>query len=179
MVRLRDYYKQEIVPGLMKEFGYKNIHQVPKLEKIVINMGLGEAVQDIKIIDKAAEEIAMVSGQKPVITKARKSIASFKVREGMSIGCMVTLRGVRMYEFLDRLINAVLPRLRDFRGISPDGFDGRGNFTLGLRDQGVFPEIPYEKIDKARGMNITVVTTAKTDEEGRSLLAAFGMPFRR
>jgi large subunit ribosomal protein L5 len=144
MVRLRDYYKQEIVPGLMKEFGYKNIHQVPKLEKIVINMGLGEAVQDIKIIDKAAEEIAMVSGQKPVVTKARKSIASFKVREGMPIGCMVTLRGVRMYEFLDRLINAVLPRLRDFRGISPDGFDGRGNFTLGLRDQGVFPEIPYE-----------------------------------
>jgi large subunit ribosomal protein L5 len=179
MVRLRDYYKQEIVPGLMKEFGYKNIHQVPKLEKIVINMGLGDAVQDIKIIDKAAEEIAMVSGQKPVVTKARKSIASFKVREGMPIGCMVTLRGVRMYEFLDRLINAVLPRLRDFRGISPDGFDGRGNFTLGLRDQGVFPEIPYEKIDKARGMNITVVTTAKTDEEGRSLLAAFGMPFRR
>jgi large subunit ribosomal protein L5 len=179
MVRLRDYYKQEIVPGLMKEFGYKNIHQVPKLEKIVINMGLGEAVQDIKIIDKAAEEIAMVSGQKPVVTKARKSIASFKVREGMPIGCMVTLRGVRMYEFLDRLINAVLPRLRDFRGISPDGFDGRGNFTLGLRDQGVFPEIPYEKIDKARGMNITVVTTAKTDEEGRGLLAAFGMPFRR
>ena len=179
MARLRDYYKQEIVPGLMKEFGYKNIHQVPKLEKIVINMGLGEAVQDIKIIDKAAEEIAMVSGQKPVVTKARKSIASFKVREGMPIGCMVTLRGVRMYEFLDRLINAVLPRLRDFRGISPDGFDGRGNFTLGLRDQGVFPEIPYEKIDKARGMNITVVTTAKTDEEGRGLLAAFGMPFRR
>jgi large subunit ribosomal protein L5 len=179
MVRLRDYYKQEIVPGLMKAFGYKNIHQVPKLEKIVINMGLGEAVQDIKIIDKAAEEIAMVSGQKPVVTKARKSIASFKVREGMPIGCMVTLRGVRMYEFLDRLINAVLPRLRDFRGISPDGFDGRGNFTLGLRDQGVFPEIPYEKIDKARGMNITVVTTAKTDEEGRGLLAAFGMPFRR
>jgi large subunit ribosomal protein L5 len=179
MVRLRDYYKQEIVPGLMKEFGYKNIHQVPKLAKIVINMGLGEAVQDIKIIDKAAEEIAMVSGQKPVVTKARKSIASFKVREGMPIGCMVTLRGVRMYEFLDRLINAVLPRLRDFRGISPDGFDGRGNFTLGLRDQGVFPEIPYEKIDKARGMNITVVTTAKTDEEGRGLLAAFGMPFRR
>lgn len=179
MARLSEHYKKEIVPGLMKEFGYKNINQVPKLTKIVVNMGLGDAVQDVKIIDKAAEEIATITGQKPVVTKARKSIASFKVREGMPIGCMVTLRGAQMYEFLDRLINAVLPRLRDFRGISPDGFDGRGNYTLGLRDQGVFPEIPYDKIDKARGMNITVVTTAGTDEEGRSLLTAFGMPFRR
>lgn len=179
MARLNEHYKTEIVPGLMKEFGYKNINQVPKLVKIVVNMGLGDAVQDVKIIDKAAEEIATITGQKPVVTKARKSIASFKVREGMPIGCMVTLRGAQMYEFLDRLVNAVLPRLRDFRGISPDGFDGRGNYTLGLRDQGVFPEIPYDKIDKARGMNITVVTTAGTDEEGRSLLTAFGMPFRR
>lgn len=179
MARLNDYYKKDIVPGLIKEFGYQNINQVPKLVKIVINMGLGDAVQDVKVIDKAAEEIATIAGQKPVVTKARKSIASFKVREGMPIGCMVTLRGAHMYEFLDRLVNAVLPRLRDFRGISPDGFDGRGNYTLGLKDQGVFPEIPYDKIDKARGMNITMVTTAGTDEEGRSLLSAFGMPFRR
>src|SRR5204862_361104 len=154
-------------------------NQVPSLKKITINMGLGDAVQDVKIIDKAAEELALITGQKPIVTKARKSIASFKLREGMPIGCAVTLRGARMYEFLDRLVNAVLPRLRDFRGISPNGFDGRGNYTLGLKDQGGFPEIPYDKIDKARGMNITVVTTAETDEEGKSLLTAFGMPFRR
>jgi large subunit ribosomal protein L5 len=179
MARLSEFYRKEIVPGLVKEFGYANINQVPKLTKIVINMGLGDAVQDVKVIDKAAEEIAAIAGQKPVVTKARKSIASFKVREGMPIGCMVTLRGARMYEFLDRLVNAVLPRLRDFRGVSAEGFDGRGNYTLGLKEQGIFPEIVYDKIDKTRGMNITVVTTAGTDEEGRSLLAAFGMPFRR
>jgi len=179
MARLSEFYRKEIVPGLVKEFGYANINQVPKLTKIVINMGLGDAVQDVKVIDKAAEEIAAIAGQKPVVTKARKSIASFKVREGMPIGCMVTLRGARMYEFLDRLVNAVLPRLRDFRGVSSEGFDGRGNYTLGLKEQGIFPEIVYDKIDKTRGMNITVVTTAGTDEEGRSLLSAFGMPFRR
>ena len=179
MARLIEFYRKEIVPGLVKEFGYANINQVPKLTKIIINMGLGDAVQDVKVIEKAAEEITAIAGQKPVVTKARKSIASFKVREGMPIGCMVTLRGARMYEFLDRLVNAVLPRLRDFRGISSEGFDGRGNYTLGLKEQGIFPEIVYDKIDKTRGMNITVVTTAGTDEEGRSLLAAFGMPFRR
>jgi large subunit ribosomal protein L5 len=179
MARLIEHYRKQIVPALIKEFGYKNINQVPSLKKITINMGLGDAVQDVKIIDKAVEELALITGQKPVVTKARKSIASFKLREGMPIGCAVTLRGARMYEFLDRLVNAVLPRLRDFRGISPNGFDGRGNYTLGLKDQGVFPEIPYDKIDKARGMNITVVTTAESDEEGKSLLTAFGMPFRR
>jgi large subunit ribosomal protein L5 len=179
MARLIEHYRKQIVPALLKEFGYKNINQVPSLKKITVNMGLGDAVQDVKIIDKAVEELALITGQKPVVTKARNSIASFKLREGMPIGCAVTLRGARMYEFLDRLVNAVLPRLRDFRGISPNGFDGRGNYTLGLKDQGVFPEIPYDKIDKARGMNITVVTTAKSDEEGKSLLTAFGMPFRR
>ncbi len=179
MARLIEHYRKQVVPALIKEFGYKNINQVPSLKKITINMGLGDAVQDVKIIDKALEELSLITGQKPVVTKARKSIASFKLREGMSIGCAVTLRGARMYEFLDRLVNAVLPRLRDFRGISPNGFDGRGNYTLGLKDQGVFPEIPYDKIDKARGMNITVVTTAESDEEGKSLLTAFGMPFRR
>jgi large subunit ribosomal protein L5 len=179
MARLIEHYRKQIVPALMKEFGYKNINQVPSLKKITVNMGLGDAVQDVKIIDKATEELSLITGQKPVVTKARKSIASFKLREGMPIGCAVTLRGARMYEFLDRLINAVLPRLRDFRGISPNGFDGRGNYTLGLKDQGVFPEISFDKIDKARGMNITVVTTAESDEEGKSLLTAFGMPFRR
>jgi large subunit ribosomal protein L5 len=179
MARLIEHYRKQIVPALIKEFGYKNINQVPSLKKITVNMGLGDAVQDVKIIDKAVEELALITGQKPVVTKARNSIASFKLREGMPIGCAVTLRGARMYEFLDRLVNAVLPRLRDFRGISPNGFDGRGNYTLGLKDQGVFPEIPYDKIDKARGMNITVVTTAESDEEGKSLLTAFGMPFRR
>ncbi len=179
MARLKEYYQKEIVPALVKEFGYKNIHEIPKVTKVVVNMGLGEAVQDVKIIDKAAAELTLIAGQKPVITKARKSIASFKLREGMPIGCTVTLRGARMYEFLDRLINAVLPRVRDFRGISPKGFDGRGNYTLGLNDQSVFPEIEYDAIDKLRGMNITVVTTAGSDDEGRSLLTAFGMPFRK
>lgn len=179
MARLKEFYKKEIVPSLIGEFGYKNVNEVPKLKKIVINMGLGEAVQDVKIIDKAVQELALIAGQRPVVTKARKSIASFKLREGMPIGCTVTLRGERMYEFLDRLINAVLPRVRDFRGVSGKGFDGRGNYTLGLNDQSVFPEIEYDTIDKLRGMNITVVTTAGTDDEGRSLIGAFGMPFRK
>ncbi len=179
MARLKEFYTKEIVPGLIQEFGYKNIHQVPKLTKIVVNMGLGEAVQDVKIIDKAVAELTAITGQRPVVTKARKSIATFKLREGMPIGCSVTLRGARMYEFLDRLINAVLPRVRDFRGISSKGFDGRGNYTLGLNDQSVFPEMEYDSIDKLRGMNITVVTTAGSDDEGRSLLTAFGMPFRK
>jgi large subunit ribosomal protein L5 len=179
MARLKDFYQKEIVPTLSTEYGYKNVHQIPKLEKIVLNMGLGEAVQDIKIIDKAAEELTLISGQKPTVRKARKSIAAFKLRAGMPVGCTVTLRGVRMYEFFDRLINAVLPRVRDFRGISPKGFDGRGNYTMGLTDQSVFPEINFDAIDKLRGMNITIVTTAGTDDEGRSLLTAFGMPFRK
>jgi large subunit ribosomal protein L5 len=179
MARLKEFYQKEVVQGLITEFGYKNVNEVPKITKIVVNMGLGEAVQDVKIIDKAASELTLITGQRPVVTKARKSIASFKLREGMPIGTTVTLRGDRMYEFLDRLINAVLPRVRDFRGISSKGFDGRGNFTLGLNDQSVFPEIEYDAIDKLRGMNITVVTTAGSDDEGRSLLSAFGMPFRK
>lgn len=179
MARLKEFYQKEVIQGLVSEFGYKNINEVPKITKIVVNMGLGEAVQDVKIIDKAVQELTFITGQKPVVTKARKSIASFKLREGMPIGTTVTLRGNRMYEFLDRLINAVLPRVRDFRGISSKGFDGRGNFTLGLNDQSVFPEIEYDAIDKLRGMNITVVTTAGSDDEGRSLLSAFGMPFRK
>ena len=179
MARLKEFYQKEVIQGLVSEFGYKNINEVPKITKIVVNMGLGEAVQDVKIIDKAVQELTSITGQKPVVTKARKSIASFKLREGMPIGTTVTLRGDRMYEFLDRLINAVLPRVRDFRGISSRGFDGRGNFTLGLNDQSVFPEIEYDAIDKLRGMNITVVTTAGSDDEGRSLLSAFGMPFRK
>lgn len=179
MARLKDFYTKDIVPGLKKEFGYKNVHQIPKLEKIVLNMGLGDAVQDVKIIEKAVQEITLITGQKPLVNKARKSIASFKLREGMPVGCSVTLRGARMYEFMDRLINAVLPRVRDFRGVSAKGFDGRGNYTMGMTDQTVFPEINYDVIDKLRGMNITFVTTAKTDEEGRSLLTAFGMPFRK
>jgi large subunit ribosomal protein L5 len=179
MTRLKDYYVKEIVPGLKAEYGYSNIHQIPKIVKIVLNMGLGEAVADVKIIDKAAEELTLITGQKPIVRKARKSIAAFKLREGMPVGCTVTLRGNKMYEFLDRLVNAVLPRVRDFRGVSPKGFDGRGNYTMGLTDQSVFPEINFDAIDKLRGMNITIVTTAGSDDEGRSLLAAFGMPFRK
>ncbi|MCD6571475.1 MAG: 50S ribosomal protein L5 [Deltaproteobacteria bacterium] len=179
MVRLKDLYNQEVIPVLIQEFGYKNVHQVPKPVKVVINMGLGEAVQDIKVIDRAIEELKVISGQMPIVTRARKSIAAFKIRDGVPIGCKVTLRGKMMYEFLDRLINAVLPRVRDFRGVLSKGFDGRGNYTLGLIEQTVFPEVDYDKVDKARGMNITIVTTAKTDEEGRSLLKAFGVPFRR
>jgi large subunit ribosomal protein L5 len=179
MARLKDYYTKEIVPALKAEHGYINVHQIPKITKIVLNMGLGDAVQDIKIIDKAAEELTLISGQKPIVRKARKSIAAFKLREGMPVGCTVTLRGSMMYEFLDRLVNAVLPRVRDFRGISPKGFDGRGNYTMGLTDQTVFPEIDFDSVDKLRGMNITIVTTAESDDESRSLLAAFGMPFRK
>ena len=175
---LREKYEKEVIPQLMRRFGYKNIMQVPKLERIVINMGLGEAIQNIKILDSAVEEIALITGQRPVITKARKSIAQFKLRKGMPIGCMVTLRKNRMYEFFNRLMNIALPRVRDFRGISGKSFDGRGNYALGIREQLTFPEIDYDKVDKVKGMNIIIVTTAKTDEEGKELLRLLGMPFR-
>ena len=178
MSRPKDRYSKEVAPALKKEFGYKNVMAVPRIEKIVVNMGLGEATQNAKIVDTGADELARVTGQKPVITRAKKSIAQFKVRKGMPIGTMVTLRGERMWEFLDRLMSVALPRVRDFRGVSPRGFDGRGNYTLGLKDQLLFPEIDYMKVDKARGMNISVVTTAKTDEESRKLLQLLGMPFR-
>jgi len=178
MSRLRERYLSEVVPTLRKEFAYGNIMAVPKIEKIVVNMGLGEATQNVKIIDTGADELGRITGQRPVTTRAKKSIAQFKVRKGMPIGTMVTLRGERMYEFLDRLITVALPRVRDFRGISPRGFDGRGNYTLGLKDQLMFPEIDYMKVDKARGLNISVVTTANTDEEARRLLQLMGMPFR-
>jgi large subunit ribosomal protein L5 len=177
--RLKERYMKEIAPAMQREFGYKNPMQIPKLEKITINMGLGEAIQNSKLIDTAASEIAVIAGQKPVVTKAKKSIAAFKLREGMNIGAMVTLRGDRMYEFLDRLLNVVLPRVRDFRGVSAKSFDGRGNYTLGLRDQLIFPEVDFNKVDKARGMNVCITTSAKTDEEGRALLRHFGMPFRQ
>ncbi len=176
--RLKQRYREIVVPALMKEFGYRNPMVVPRLEKITINMGLGEAIQNPKALDRAVEELAMITGQRPVITRAKKSIAAFKLRKGMAIGVMVTLRGDRMYEFLDRLTNIALPRVRDFRGLSPKSFDGRGNYTLGLRDQLVFPEVDFNKVDKARGMNICITTTAKTDEEARALLALLGMPFR-
>ena len=178
MSRLREKYRKDVVPALTREFGYKNVMAVPKIEKVVVNMGLGEATSNIKIIDAGADELARITGQKPVVTRAKKSIAQFKVRKGMPIGTMVTLRGERMWEFLDRLIAVALPRVRDFRGVSPRGFDGRGNYTLGLKDQLLFPEIDYMKVDKARGMNISVVTTAKSDEESRKLLQLLGMPFR-
>jgi large subunit ribosomal protein L5 len=178
MSRLKDRYQQDVVAGLTKEFGYTNVMAVPRIRKVVLNMGLGEATQNVKIIDAGTDELARISGQRPVTTRAKKSIAQFKVRKGMPIGTMVTLRGDRMYEFLDRLMNIALPRVRDFKGVSPKGFDGRGNFTLGLRDQLMFPEIDYMKVDKARGLNISVVTTAKTDEEARRLLQLLGMPFR-
>jgi large subunit ribosomal protein L5 len=178
MSRLKDRYSKDVVPALAKEFGYQNVMAIPKLEKIVVNMGLGEATGNAKIVDTGVDEIARVTGQKPVVTRAKKSIAQFKVRQGMPIGAMVTLRGDRMWEFLDRLISIALPRVRDFRGVSQKGFDGRGNYTLGLKDQLLFPEIDYMKVDKARGMNISVVTTAKTDEESRKLLQLLGMPFR-
>jgi large subunit ribosomal protein L5 len=176
--RLRERYLKEAVPGLKKEFGYTNIMAVPKVTKVVVNMGLGEATSNAKIVDVAAAELASITGQKAVTRRAKKSIAQFKVRQGMPIGASVTLRGDRMFEFLDRLIAIALPRVRDFRGVSPKGFDGRGNYTLGLRDQLMFPEIDYLKVDKSRGMNISVVTTAKTDEEARRLLQLIGMPFR-
>ena len=177
--RLRDKYQKEVIPALKKEFGYSNIMAVPKIQKIVVNMGLGEATSNAKIIDTGADELARITGQKPVTRRSKKSIAQFKVRKGMPIGAMVTLRGERMWDFLDRLVSIALPRVRDFKGVSPRGFDGRGNYTLGLRDQLLFPEIDYMKVDKARGMNVSVVTTAKTDEEARKLLQFIGMPFRQ
>jgi large subunit ribosomal protein L5 len=178
MSRIKDRYVKEAVPALRKEFGYKNIMAVPKVEKVVVNMGLGEATQNVKIVDTANDELGRITGQRPVTTRAKKSIAAFKVRKGMPIGSMVTLRGERMWDFLDRLMNIALPRVRDFKGVSPKGFDGRGNYTLGLRDQLLFPEIDYLKVDKARGMNVSVVTTAHTDQEARRLLQLIGMPFR-
>jgi large subunit ribosomal protein L5 len=178
MSRLRQRYEKEVIPALKKEFGYANVMAIPKVEKVVVNMGLGDATQNAKIVDTGVDEVARITGQKPVVTRAKKSIAQFKVRKGMPIGTMVTLRGERMWEFLDRLMSVALPRVRDFRGVSPRGFDGRGNYTLGLKDQLLFPEIDYMKVDKARGMNISVVTTAKTDQESRKLLQLLGMPFR-
>ena len=178
MVRLKEYYQKEAVPVLMKELKYKNKMEVPRIEKIVVNMGLGEAIQNIKILDSATGELAMIVGQRPVVTKARKSIATFKLRKGMSIGCMVTLRKERMYEFLDRLVSVAIPRIRDFRGIPPSSFDGLGNFSMGIKEQFIFPEIEYDKIDKVRGMNVTIVTSAKTDDEARELLRLMGIPFR-
>jgi large subunit ribosomal protein L5 len=179
MSRLKDRYVAEVVPALRKEFGYGNVMAVPKIMKIVVNMGLGEGTQNAKIVDTGAEELSKITGQKASVTRSKKSISQFKLRKNMPIGAMVTLRGPRMYEFLDRLIAVALPRVRDFRGVSPRGFDGRGNFTMGLRDQLIFPEIDYLKVDKARGMNISVVTTAKTNEEARRLLQLMGMPFRQ
>lgn len=179
MPRMQARYRQEIVPALMKEFGYDNVMQVPRLTKISVNIGLGEAIQNSKAIDAATGDLMLVTGQKPVVTKARLSIAVYKLREGMPIGVMVTLRGRRMWDFLDRLINIVLPRQRDFQGVSPDSFDGRGNYSIGLREQLVFPEIDYDKVDKVRGMELTIVTTAQTDEEARRMLALFDMPFKR
>src|ERR687892_2246069 len=177
--RLREKYQTDVVPALTKEFGYKNVNAVPKVTKVVVNMGLGEATQNAKVIDVGADELSRITGQKAAVRRAKKSIAQFKVRQGMPIGAMVTLRGERMYEFLDRLMNVSLPRVRDFRGVSPKGFYGRGNYTLGLRDQLIFVEIDYLKVDKARGMNVNVVTTARTDEQARRLLQLLGMPFRQ
>ncbi|MDY0270703.1 50S ribosomal protein L5 [Trichloromonas sp.] len=179
MARLKDKYQVELVPQLKKDLQLGNVMEVPRVEKVVVNMGLGEAIQNIKILESAVEELTNIAGQKAVITKARKSIATYKLREGMPIGCRVTLRRARAYEFLDRLINIALPRVRDFKGVSPKGFDGRGNYTLGIREEIIFPEIDFDKIDKVKGMNVTIVTTARTDEEGRALLAAMGMPFRK
>ena len=179
MARLKEKYNKEIAPQIAKEFDIKNPMAIPRLEKIIVNMGMGEAISNSKILDVAVEELRVITGQKPVITKAKKSIASFKLRQGMNIGTMVTLRGERMYEFLDRLISVALPRVRDFRGISGKAFDGRGNYTLGIREQLIFPEIDFNKVDKTRGMNISIVTTAKTDEQSRALLKALGMPFRQ
>ena len=177
--RLRQHYQKSVVPALVKEFGYKNVMAVPKIEKISINIGMGEATQNAKLMDGAVNELGQIAGQKPVVTKAKKSIAAFKLREGMAIGAMVTLRGDRMYEFLDRLMNVALPRVRDFRGVSSKSFDGRGNYTLGVRDQLIFPEIDYNKVEKVKGMNISITTSAKTDAEGLALLRQMGMPFRQ
>lgn len=178
MARMSELYKIEIVPQLMKEFNFRNIMEVPRLEKIVLNMGLGEAIQNVKILDSAVDELSLIAGQRPIITKAKKSIAGFKLRQGQSIGCAVTLRKNKMYEFLDRLINVSLPRVRDFKGLSGKAFDGKGNYTLGIKEQLIFPEINYDNVDKIKGLNITIVTTAKNDEEGRALLKFMGMPFR-
>ncbi len=178
MARLKELYKEVVVPEMMKRFGYKNPLQVPRIEKVVINMGLGAAVQNIKIIDNAIEELSVITGQRPVVTRAKRSVAAFKLRAGMPIGCMVTLRRERMYEFLDRLFNVALPRVRDFRGLNPKGFDGRGNYTIGIREQIIFPEINYDKVERIQGMNITIVTNARTDEEAREMLKLLGMPFR-
>jgi len=178
MTRLHERYRKDVIPHLMKEMGYTNVNQVPRLEKVVLNMGLGEAIQNAKVMDSAVAEITALAGQKPVVTRARKAIANFKLRENMPIGCMVTLRGARMYEFLDRLITLALPRVRDFRGVSSRAFDGRGNYSLGVREQIIFPEIDLDKIDKVRGLTVSIVTTAKTDAEGKALLQALGMPFR-
>jgi large subunit ribosomal protein L5 len=177
--RLKEYYEESVVLALMERFKYKNRMQVPALKKVIVNMGLGEAIQNPKILENAQQEMALITGQRPVLRKARKSIASFKLREGMSIGCKVTLRRDTMYHFFDKLVNVALPRVRDFRGVNPKGFDGRGNFSMGIREQIIFPEIDYDKIDKIRGMNITLVTSAKSDEEARELLAYLGMPFRK
>jgi len=179
MARLRELYVKEVAPQLAEKFQYKSPMQIPRLQKIVLNMGLGEAIQNVKILETASDELAQISGQKPVITRARLSIAAFKLRKGMPIGCMVTLRGDRMYEFYDKLVNIALPRVRDFRGVSPKSFDGRGDYTLGVREHIIFPEIDYDKIDKIKGLNITIVTTAQTDDEARELLALLGMPFRK
>ena len=179
MSRLKTMYNDEIVDAMIKKFGYKNIMEVPKLDKIVINMGVGEAKDNAKLLESAVKDLETISGQKAVLTKAKKSVANFKIREGLAIGCKVTLRGERMYEFLDRLVNLALPRVRDFRGVNPNAFDGRGNYSLGIKEQLIFPEIEYDKVDKVRGMDIIFVTTAKTDEEGRELLRLFNMPFAK
>jgi len=176
--RLRQLYHSEIIPGLRKERGYKNVYQVPRLEKIVLNMGLGEAIQNAKILDSAVAELSAITGQRPVVTKAKKAIANFKLRKGLPIGCMVTLRGERMYEFLDRLVNVALPRVRDFKGVSDKSFDGRGNYSLGIREEIIFPEVDIDKVEKVKGLTINICTTAKSDEEGRALLKALGVPFR-
>jgi large subunit ribosomal protein L5 len=177
--RLKEQYINEIAPAMMKKFGYKNVMQIPKLEKIVVNMGVGEAKENAKVLEAAMKDMETITGQKPILTKAKKSIANFKLREGMNIGCKVTLRGDKMYEFADRLINLALPRVRDFRGVNPNAFDGRGNYALGIKEQLIFPEIEYDKVDKVRGMDIIFVTTAETDEEARELLTMFNMPFRK
>jgi large subunit ribosomal protein L5 len=177
--RLKERYREEVVPALVKEFGYKNVMQAPRLEKMVLNVGLGEAIQNPKALDSAAEDVGAITGQKPVITRAKKSIAAFKVRKGMSIGLTVTVRGDRMYELFDRMVNAALPRIRDFQGVSPYAFDGRGNYSLGIKEQLIFPEVDYDKIDRIRGLELTVVTTARSDEEGKRLLELLGMPFAR
>ena len=178
MSRLKVTYEKDLMPALIKEFGFTSAMEVPRLDKIVLNIGLGEAIQNIKVLDSAMEELALIAGQRPVVTRARKSIASFKLREGMPIGCMVTLRRIRMYDFFDKLVNVTLPRVRDFRGLSDKSFDGRGNYTVGIKEHIIFPEIDYDKIDKIKGLNISIVTTAKTDEEGKALLKMMGMPFK-